>query len=129
MLTSLRVSASGSVAVSHVDSSSACSAPPNGAIGTPEMPFIIRHWSNTGRNDSIAGGGDVRKLSGDSGQNWSMITPCGMYMKPRRTGGFAGSAPAAQPRESRNGSARETPTPLRKVRRSTEVRRFMFFIL
>jgi hypothetical protein len=43
MLTRLRVSASGSCAVSHVESSSACGAPLNGEIGTPEMPFIIRH--------------------------------------------------------------------------------------
>ena len=53
-----RAAASGSRAVSHVDSSSACGAPLNGEIGTPEIPFIIRHWSRTGRSDAIAGGGD-----------------------------------------------------------------------
>jgi hypothetical protein len=43
MLMRLRVSASGRVAVSQVHNSSACGAPLNGAIGTPEIPFIIRH--------------------------------------------------------------------------------------
>ncbi len=80
--------ASGSFAVSQVESSSAWGAPLNGEMGTPEMPLAMRHWSSTGRKDSRAGGGAVRKVSGDSGQNWSMITPCGMYMKPRRTGGL-----------------------------------------
>ena len=43
MLISFRLSASGNVAVSQVDSSSACGAPLNGAMGTPEIPFISRH--------------------------------------------------------------------------------------
>ena len=64
MLMRLRVSASGRVAVSQVDNSSACGAPLNGAIGTPEIPFIIRHWSRIGRSDSIAGGGDLWYASG-----------------------------------------------------------------
>ena len=67
MLTRLRVPASGSVAVSQVDSSNACGAPLNGEIGTPEMPFIIRHWSRTGRSDLMAGGGDLRKVFGTLG--------------------------------------------------------------
>jgi hypothetical protein len=57
-------------------------------IGTPEIPFIRRHWSRTGRRDSSAGGGDFRKLSGEEGQNWSIMTPWGMYMNPSRTGGL-----------------------------------------
>ena len=84
----LRLAAFGSVAVSQVESSSACGAPLKGEIGTPEMPFTSRHWSRIGRSDAMAGGGEARKLSGEVGQNWSMITPCGMYMKPRRTGGL-----------------------------------------
>src|SRR5436853_512627 len=53
-----------------------------------------------------------------------MMTPCGMYMKPRRTGGLYGwpgpdadAADSAQPIESRSGSAREAPIPLRQARR------------
>ena len=48
-----------------------------------------------------------------------MMTPCGMYMKAIRTGGLAAALAAAQPSESISGSARETPAPFRKVRRST----------
>jgi hypothetical protein len=69
MLIWLRVSASGSCAVSQVESSSACGAPPKGMIGTPEMPFMSKHWSSTGCSDSKAGGGEVRKLSAFNGQN------------------------------------------------------------
>ena len=39
----VRESASGKRPVSQVDNSSACGAPLNGEIGTPEMPFIMRH--------------------------------------------------------------------------------------
>src|SRR5687768_15949635 len=48
-----------------------------------------------------------------------MMTPCGMYMKPSRTGGLwdLGLADCAQPTDSKNGSASETPIPLRHVRR------------
>ena len=66
MLIWFRLSASGSCAVSQVESSSACGAPLNGAIGTPEMPFISRHWSSTGRSDSRAGGGDGQEALRDS---------------------------------------------------------------
>ena len=69
MLMRLRVSASGNCAVSQVESSSACGAPLNGEIGTPEMPFISRIWSSTGFSDASAGGGDFKKLSGVLGQN------------------------------------------------------------
>jgi hypothetical protein len=69
ILISSRLSALGNRAVSHVDSSSACGAPPNGMMGTPEIPFINRHWSNTGRNDARAGGGDGRNVSELFGQN------------------------------------------------------------
>ena len=51
----LRWLASGSFAVSHVESSNACGAPLKGAIGTPEMPFTIRHFSSTGFSDSGEG--------------------------------------------------------------------------
>jgi hypothetical protein len=37
------VFASGNIAVNQVDNSSACGAPLKGAMGTPEIPFIIRH--------------------------------------------------------------------------------------
>src|SRR5690242_15117388 len=48
-----------------------------------------------------------------------MITPWGMYMKPRRTGGFSALAPdAAPPIDSRSGSDSAAPRPLRQVRRS-----------
>src|SRR3569833_2090391 len=53
------------------------------------------------------------------GQKRSMMTPCGMYMKPRRTGGLYG-APlgwSAQPMVSINGRASATPRPRRQVRR------------
>ena len=69
MLIWLRVSASGSCAVSQVESSNACGAPSKGEIGTPEMPFMSRHWSSTGFSDSKAGGGEVKKLSAFAGQN------------------------------------------------------------
>ena len=129
MLTRPRVSASGRVAVSQVDNSSACGAPLNGAIGTPDIPFIIRHWSRIGLNDSIAGGGDSRYASGLLGQKSSMITPCGIYMNPRRTGGGAGLPSAAQLRESMNGRARATPAPFSMVRRSTRESFFIDFSL
>ena len=58
-----------------------------------------------------------------------MMTPCGMYMNPRRTGGLAGLLPAAQLRESMNGSARDTPAPFNKARRSKSDRLFIVFIL
>ncbi len=72
-----------------------------------------------GCSDWMMGGGELRNSSWVLGQNWSMMTPWGMYMNARRTGGLVEGVPAAQARESRNGSARETPTPFRKVRRST----------
>src|SRR4051812_48226930 len=118
MSTRLRWSASGSLAVSQVESSSACGAPLNGAMGTPEIPLTMRHWLSTGFKGSSADGGAVRKVSGDLGQNWSMTTPCGMYMNPSRTGGLAGFVPAsAQPMQSNSGRASEAPRPLRHVRR------------
>ena len=46
MLMRPRELASGNLAVSQVESSSAWGAPLKGAVGTPEMPFIMRHWSN-----------------------------------------------------------------------------------
>jgi hypothetical protein len=46
-----------------------------------------------------------------------MMTPCGIYINAMRTGGLADSV--ADAKESINGSARDTPTPFRKVRRST----------
>jgi hypothetical protein len=67
--------ASGNLAVSQVESSSAWGAPLKGEVGTPEMPFIMRHWSNTGCSDLMMGGGELRKLSWFFGQNWSMMTP------------------------------------------------------
>jgi len=63
MLTRPRVSGSGKRPVSQVDSSSACGAPLNGAIGTPEMPFIIRHWFMTGFIDLRIGGAAFRNAS------------------------------------------------------------------
>src|SRR5687767_11741293 len=120
MWISLRLAASGRHAVSQVESSSACGAPLKGEIGTPEMPFIMTHCSSTGRNASSDGGGEERKLSGVVGQNWSMITPCGMYMKPRRTGGLYAVLPlrtSAQPMVSNSGRARLAPRPLKQVRR------------
>ena len=63
------------------------------------------------------------------GQNWSMMTPCGMYMNANRTGGLAAFVPAAQLSESINGNARETPVPFRKVRRLTKVLFSMSLIL
>src|SRR5881394_807970 len=117
MLMRFRVFASGSMAVSQVDHSSACGAPLNGAIGTPEIPFINKHRSRTGRSDSRAGGGDDRKLSASAGQNSSMMTPCGMYMNPRRTGGLLGFPDSAQPIDPKSGSASVAPIPFRHVRR------------
>src|SRR5687768_7128282 len=119
MLIRSRVFASGSMAVSQVDNSSACGAPLNGAIATPEIPFTNKHFSITGRSDSRAGGGDDRKLSGLFGQNSSMITPCGMYINPRRTGGLKDFAlpTSVQPTDSRKGSASVAPIPFRTVRR------------
>jgi hypothetical protein len=84
------------------------------------MPFMRRHWSRTGRREARAGGGLERKDSGLSGQNCFMMTPWGMYMKPRRTGGLAAAVgrESAQPMDSRSGREREAPRPLRQVRRS-----------
>ena len=63
MLMRPRESALGNRPVSQVESSSACGAPLNGLIGTPEMPFIIRHWSMIGLSDWMMGGGELRKAS------------------------------------------------------------------
>ena len=69
MLMRPRELASGNLAVSQVDNSRACGAPLKGEVGTPEMPFIMRHWSNTGCSDWMMGGGEWRKLSWSFGQN------------------------------------------------------------
>src|SRR4030095_7038056 len=57
-----------------------------------------------------------------------MMTPWGIYMKPRRTGGFtAALLPAsAQPMVSKSGSARVAPSPLMQARR---LRRNLFVIV
>src|SRR3954452_5818847 len=49
-----------------------------------------------------------------------MITPWGMYMNPRRTGGLyaLSFAVSAHPIDSMRGRASETPSPFRQVRRS-----------
>src|ERR1700755_1687152 len=47
-----------------------------------------------------------------------MITPCGMYMNPSRTGGLYASPRAVKPMTSNRGKASEAPSPLRQVRRS-----------
>ena len=49
-----------------------------------------------------------------------MITPWGIYMNPRRTGGLYALplGVSAQPRESISGRASETPNPFRQARRS-----------
>ncbi len=52
MLTVSRLLGSGRVAVSHVDSSSACGAAASGPRGTPEMPSTSRTWSITPRSGS-----------------------------------------------------------------------------
>src|SRR5580765_5513936 len=79
-----------------------------------------------GRSDSRAGGGSVRKLSGLLGQNCSMMTPWGIYMNPRRTGGLLGlPLPGSpQPMVSKKGSASEAPIPFRHVRRL--IRKLLF---
>jgi hypothetical protein len=41
-----------------------------------------------------------------------------MYMNASRTGGLVLTEAEAEAKESINGSARETPTPFRKLRRS-----------
>src|SRR5438045_2897924 len=48
-----------------------------------------------------------------------MMTPWGIYMNPRRTGGLLGFClpGSAQPMVSKRGSASEAPIPLRHVRR------------
>jgi hypothetical protein len=48
-----------------------------------------------------------------------MITPWGMYMNPRRTGGLYALpfGVSAQPIDSMRGRERETPKPFRQVRR------------
>src|SRR5262245_3931396 len=117
MLTTLRRFASGSIAVSQVESSSAWGAPLNGAIGTPLTPFTIRHWSSTPFSGSRICGGDSTYVAGSAGQNRSMITPCGMYMNARRTGGLP-VRPSAQPIVSSRGSASAAPAPRSRVRRS-----------
>src|SRR5215475_12591568 len=118
MSISFRLSGLGRIAVSQVDSSSAWGAPLYGEIETPEIPFIRRHWSSTGRSDSSAGGGDDRKLAASAGQNWLMITPCGIYMNPSRTGGLYVLPWAAEPMTSNRGKPSEAPSPFRQVRRS-----------
>src|SRR5215218_2436867 len=57
-----------------------------------------------------------------------MMTPCGMYMKPSRIGGFTAAlrAMSAQPMVSKSGSARVAPSPFRQARR---LRRNLFVIL
>src|SRR6266550_3411511 len=55
-----------------------------------------------------------------------MMTPWGMYMNPRRTGGLL-SFPlpgSAQPMDSKRGSASEAPIPFRQVRRL--IRKLLF---
>src|SRR4051794_33881616 len=49
-----------------------------------------------------------------------MITPCGIYMKPSRTGGLYAlpSMVAAEPMTSNRGRASAAPIPCRQVRRS-----------
>src|ERR1700677_2683754 len=49
-----------------------------------------------------------------------MMTPCGMYMNPRRTGGLTDFPwpESAQPMVSKRGRARAAPIPFRQVRRS-----------
>src|SRR6476659_6188501 len=69
----------------------------------------------------ICPGADL-KPAWSFGQKRSMITPCGMYMKPRRTGALvAAAAPptalSAQPIVSISGSASAAPTPRNAVRR------------
>ena len=92
--------------------------------GRGSVKSIDQDPDGSARLQLDAGGLAESLASGDFGQNWSMITPWGMYMKPRRTGGLATlpAARAALPRESRKGRARVTPAPLRKLRRSTSER-------
>src|SRR5687768_1543918 len=49
-----------------------------------------------------------------------MITPCGIYMNPNRTGGLYDLRPvvSAQPMTSKRGRASAAPIPCRQVRRS-----------
>src|SRR5438067_1766120 len=56
-----------------------------------------------------------------------MITPWGIYMNPRRTGGLLSFAwpGSAQPMDSKNGSASETPMPFKQVRRLISILFFM----
>src|SRR3954464_8286454 len=56
-----------------------------------------------------------------------MITPWGMYMNPMRTGGLLSFARpvAAQPMDSKKGSASETPMPFKQVRRLISILFFM----
>src|SRR3954447_3327723 len=65
------------------------------------------------------GGGADKKGAGSGGQNRSMITPCGMYMNPSRTGGLYAVplGPSAKPIVSRSGNPSATPRPRRQVRR------------
>src|SRR3954469_20822278 len=65
------------------------------------------------------GGGADKKVAGSVGQNRSMITPCGMYMTPSRTGGLYAvpPGPSAQPIVSMSGNPSATPRPRRQVRR------------
>src|SRR3954453_1500550 len=48
-----------------------------------------------------------------------MMTPCGIYMNPSRTGGLRGLPPTASAQliDSKNGSASVAPIPFRHVRR------------
>src|SRR3954454_11310760 len=65
------------------------------------------------------GGGADKKVAGSVGQNRSMITPCGMYMNPSRTGGLCAIplGPSAQPIVSMSGNPSATPRPRRQARR------------
>ena len=66
----------------------------------------------------------ITAAAGSFGQNRSGITPCGMYMKPNRTGGFDFGAclwSSAHPMVSSSGSPSATPSPRRQVRRLIKV--------
>src|ERR1051326_885686 len=72
------------------------------------------------RSGSRIGGGELKNPAESFGQNRSVITPCGMYMKPSRTGGFDAAGdfrPSAQPIVSSSGNPSDTPSPVRQVRR------------
>src|SRR3954453_16702569 len=65
------------------------------------------------------GVGADKKVAGSVGQNRSMITPCGMYTNPSRTGGLYAVplGPSAQPIVSMSGNPSATPRPRRQARR------------